>query len=86
MIIVIVKVPALEKVYNFSLEEKAQVDELIDEITLLVFQKEGLSFDGDPKSAFSEMSLCSLDAGIQLGRQYTLADYGVCDGSELMLV
>lgn len=86
MIIANVRVPALEKVYNFSIEEKAQVDELIEEIALLVFQKEGLAFEGEPKSAFSEMTLCSLDAGIQLDRRYTLADYGVCDGSELMLV
>lgn len=86
MIIANVRVPALEKVYNFSLEEKAQIDELIDEIALLVFQKEGLAFEGDPKRAFSQMSLCSLDSGIQLSRRHTLADYGVCDGSELMLV
>lgn len=86
MIIVNVKVPALEKVYNFSVEEKAQVDDLIDEIVLLVFQKEGLSFEGDPKVAFREMSLCSLDAGIQLDRKFTLSDYNVCDGSELILV
>ena len=86
MIIVNIRVPALEKVYNFSIEEKAQISELIDEVTLLVFQKEGLSFDGDPKIAFREMSLCSLDAGIQLSKQCSLSDYGICDGSELILV
>lgn len=86
MIIVNVRVPALEKVYNFSLEEKAQIDDLIDEIALLVFQKEGFPFDGDPKAAFSEMTLCSLDAKMQLSRQHTLADYDICDGSELILL
>lgn len=86
MIIVNIRVPALEKVYNFSVEEKALVSDLIDEVVLLVYQKEGLSFEGDPRAAFREMSLCSLDAGIQLDRQYTLSDYSVCDGSELILV
>lgn len=86
MIIVNVRVPALEKVYNFSVEEKAQIGELIDEITLLIFQKEGLTFEGDPKVAFREISLCFLDAHAQLDRMSTLMDYGVCDGSELILL
>ena len=86
MIIVNVRVPALEKIYNFSLEEKAQISELIEEITQLVVQKEGLSIEEDTKAAFNEMSLCSLDASVQLSRQYSLADYGISDGAELMLV
>lgn len=86
MIIVNIRIPALEKVYNFSIEENAQVSDLIEEITLLVFQKEGLHFDGDPKEDFREMSLCSLDAGVQFSRQATLAEYSVCDGAELILV
>ena len=86
MILVNVKVPALEKVYNFSIDEKAPISDLIDEITLLVFQKEGLAFEGDPKTAFNEMSLCSLDNGVQMHRQNAPCDYGICDGAELMLV
>ena len=52
MIIVNVRVPALEKVYNLSIEEKAQVSDLIDEITLLICQKEGLVSEEDPHLAF----------------------------------
>ncbi len=86
MIIVNISVPALEKTYNFSVEEKAQVGDLIDEIALLVYQKEGLAFEGDPKVVFQEMALCSLDKDALFDRLYSLADYGVCDGSELLLV
>ena len=86
MIIVNVRVPALEKVYNLSIEEKSQVGDLIDEITLLVCQKEGLAFEGDPHLAFGQMSLYSIDAGVQLDRQNTPANYSVCYGAELMLV
>lgn len=86
MIIVNVRVPALEKVYNLSIEEKAQVSDLIDEITLLICQKEGLVSEEDPHLAFGQMSLCSIDAGVQLDRKSTPANYGVCDGAELMLV
>ena len=86
MIIVNISVPALEKTYNFSVEEKAQVGDLIDEIALLVYQKEGLAFEGDPKIVFQEMTLCSVDKKAQLDRSHTLEEYGVCDGSELLLV
>lgn len=86
MIIVNVKVPALEKVYNFSLEEKAQISELIEELALLVYQKEGLPLENDPKESFRELSLCAPDAGGQLDHGCALADYGIRDGSELILV
>ena len=86
MIIVNISIPALEKTYNFSVEEKAQIGDLIDEVSLLVYQKEGLAFEGDPKTVFQEMLLCSLDKGLHFDRNSSLADYGICDGSELMLV
>lgn len=86
MIIVNVRVPALEKVYNLSIEEKAPIDDLIDEIALLIHQKEGLSFAENPRTAFSCLTLCSVDTKAQLRRESTLANYGICDGAELILV
>lgn len=82
MIIVDLRVPALEKVYNLSLDEKARVGDLIEEIVELVLQKEGVPFSGD----HSEMVLGSVDQGIQCRRDRCLSDYGIGGGEELILV
>ena len=82
MIIVNVKLPALEKVYNFSLDERAKVGDLIEEIVELVLQKEGIQFSG----LLGEMSLGSMDKGIQCSRDLSLRDYAVNSGEELILV
>lgn len=82
MIIVNVSVPAIEKVYNFSLEERAKVRDLIEEITELISQKEHLPFQG----SLEEMMLCSLENGELCGKNNCLSDYGIIDGAELILV
>lgn len=82
MIIVDIKVPALEKVYNFSVEEKAKVSDLIEEVVELICQKEHLAFSGD----LEEMALCFVEGGVQCDREQSLSDYGVTGGSELILV
>ena len=82
MVIVDVSVPALEKVYNLSLEEKAKIDDLIEEIVELVLQKEHLDFKGD----HHELVLCAVESGVQMRRNKTLNDYGIVGGAELILV
>ncbi|MCR5370748.1 MAG: EsaB/YukD family protein [Clostridium sp.] len=82
MIIVDVRVPALEKQYNLSLEEKAKVGDLIEEIVELILQKEHIGFRGDINS----LVLSSIDKGVQMRRDRTLSDYGVRGGDELLLV
>lgn len=82
MIVVNVNVPALEKVYNFSVEEKAKVGELIEELVELIVQKECMPFGGE----IEKMILCSLDSGAMCDKERCLSDYGVYGGSELMLV
>ena len=82
MVIVDVNVPALEKVYNLSLEEKAKIDDLIEEIVELVLQKEHLDFKGD----HHELVLCAVESGVQMKRDKTLNDYGIVGGAELILV
>ena len=82
MVIVDVRVPALEKTYNLSLEEKAKVGDLIEEILELILQKEHVGFRGDINS----LVLASIDEGVQMRRDRTLADYGIHGGAELILV
>lgn len=82
MIIVNIKVPALEKEYNFSVDENAPVEDLVEEIAELIVQKEGVQFSGN----MNEMVLCSREPGFQCARQNCLSDYGIYGGAELILV
>lgn len=82
MIVVDVRVPALEKVYNFSVEEKAKVGDLIEELVELIIQKECVPFSG----GLENMVLCSVENGVQCDRDHCLSDYGICGGAELILV
>lgn len=82
MIIVNIRVPAMEKVYNFSLEEKAKIKDLIEEIVELIAQKECVPFSG----SLEEMVLCSVENGEQCGKNNSLSDYGIAGGAELILV
>lgn len=82
MIIVDIKVPAIEKVYNFSVEERAKVSDLIEEVVELIMQKERLSFSGN----LEEMVLCCVEGSVQCDRDHCLSDYGISGGSELILV
>ena len=82
MIIVNIKVPALEKEYNFSVDENAPVQDLVEEIAELIVQKEGVQFSGN----MADMVLCSRDPGFQCARTSCLNDYGIYGGAELILV
>ena len=82
MIVVNVTVPAMEKVYNMNLEEKAHVADIIAEIAGLICQKEHVTLRGDIR----EMVLTSKDRGIILDREKTLQDYGILTGAELLIV
>ena len=82
MVVVNVTVPALEKVYNMNLEEKAHVSDLIAEIVGLISQKEHVTLQG----IIEKMVLASKDLGITLNRDSNLQYYGIQTGAELMIV
>ncbi len=81
MIVVNVRVPALEKVYNFSLDENARVRDLMEEMTELISQKEKVP----AVLSQEEMVLCSLEHGTLCSRDALLSQCGIADGSELIL-
>ena len=82
MIIVNIKGPALEQEYNFSVDENAPVQDLVEEIAELIVQKEGVQFSG----RMEDMVLCSSEPGFQCARGSCLNDYGIYGGAELILV
>lgn len=82
MIIVDIRVAALEKSYNFSVDERARVEDLIEELVEMIKQKEGVQFRGDVTS----LVLCSADKETCFKKTGCLGKYGVSSGDELILV
>ena len=82
MINVDVYVPAMDRTYNFNLDEDSQISFLIDEISELICKKEHSELDGD-KDCFI---MGSLDHQINFNSQYTLKSYSIKNGDTLIIV
>lgn len=82
MVMVEVMVPALDKEYDFQLDENASIDILIEEITEMVCHREQIQLVGEEK----KMMLCHLDGQRVLPRDQNLCDLGIKTGNRLMLV
>ena len=82
MILVDVTVPSVEKTYDFSLDENAQIALVMEEIVEMISQKEHCSIIGNKE----DLLLCRYDAQIVLDKQSTLKDCGIVSGNRLLLV
>lgn len=82
MVIVDIYVPAVDKNYNFSLNESVPVESVIDEITEMIGQKEQTHLYGSQE----ELGLFHLADRRILPRANTLAECGVKTGDSLLLV
>lgn len=82
MILVDVRVPSLNKVYDFNLEEYALVSVLIEEIVEMICQKEQCEMIGE----IEEMLLCEEETQVVLPKHKNLEECGVHTGSRLLLV
>ena len=81
MILVDVYVPALDKMFDFRLDEKAKVGQIMIEMQD-IFKKK-LKEIGDKKQDFM---LCSMEQKEELPIYKTLSECRIKDGSRLMLV
>lgn len=82
MILVDVYVPALDRVYNFNLDEDSTVSVLTEEISELICKKEHSELDG-LKSRFI---MGTIDRTFNFNPQYSLREYSVKNGEKLILV
>ena len=80
MIMVDVTVPSVGRRYDFNLEEQAQISVLIAEISEIICQKENCVLEGENEG----LVLCS--EGQILSPEATLSQYGIANGSRLILV
>lgn len=77
-----VYVPAMDRTYNFNLDEEASILMLMDEISELICKKEHSSVDG-AKELFI---MGSLDKKVNFDSKCSLKDYSIKNGDTLILV
>lgn len=82
MIMVDVEVPSIGRQYNFSLEEHTVIKTLIIEMTEIISQKESCRLLGKVE----DFVLCSQNLEEILSVESSLCDYGIKNGSRLILV
>lgn len=82
MITVDVYIPAMDRIYNFNLDEESPIQVLVEEISELICKKEHSSLDGD-KTGFV---MGSVDRGINFRPGESLRAYSVKNGEKLILV
>ena len=82
MVLVDIYVPAVDKRYDFQLDEKVPIHVIIEEITEMIGQKERMTVAGD----IGGMILSDQVRGIILPKDRTLHGCGIGNGSRLLLV
>lgn len=82
MIIVDVYVPALDKEYNFSFDQNAEVGIIIEEVSEMIARKEQTKLSGN----IEELILCDKSSQTILTRKQTLGENGIQTGSRLILI
>ena len=82
MILVDIYVPALDKTYDFQVDETVQTEKLIMEIAEMIENdvKSGKKIEAE------KLLLCSFDQEKILHKHGSLQSYGIRNGSRLLLV
>lgn len=82
MIIVDVEFVAIDRCYDFKLDDTVSISKIIDDMCEIISQKEGYESVKDPR----KLILCNRSKGQILSQSATLQSYGVASGDLLMLV
>ncbi len=82
MITVDVYIPAMDRVYNFNLDEDSKIRVLIEEISELICKKEHSSLEGEKE----RFVMGSMDRKINFRTDSSLREYSVKNGEKLILV
>ena len=81
MILVDIQVPVLDRVYDFELDERRKVEDLLREIISLIEEKENLTSCGK-----KELYLYAIRLGSVLKRETELGAQGIKSGDRLILI
>ena len=82
MVLVEIYVACVDKTYDFRLDTKSVIKNVIDEIIIVVSQKEDIELTIDKE----HITLSIVSKKIVMNKSLTLDDYNVVQGMQLMLV
>lgn len=82
MILVDIYVPAVDREYDFSLDETAKIAGILEEVASMVGQKEQCELSGSA----DELLLCSMEERVILPKDKSLAECGIINGKRLLMV
>lgn len=82
MVLVEIYVACVDKTYDFRLDTKSIIKDVIDEIIIVVSQKEDMELNIDKE----HITLSIVSKKIVMNKSLTLDDYNVVQGMKLMLV
>jgi len=74
--------PAYDKSYDMRVEEQTSIRQLMEEMTVLIGQKERNHMAGE----LEKLCLCSIERGEMLSREQCLQDYGIGNGYQFVLI
>ena len=82
ILLVEVYAPAYDKSYDMRVEEQTSIRQLMEEMTVLIGQKERNYMAGE----LEKLCLCSIERGEMLSREQCLQDYGIGKGYRFILI
>ena len=82
ILLVEVYAPAYDKSYDMRVEEQTSIRQLMEEMTVLIGQKERNHMAGE----LEKLCLCSIERGEMLSREQCLQDYGIGNGYQFILI
>ena len=82
ILLVEVYAPAYDKSYDMRVEEQTSIRQLMEEMTVLIGQKESNYMAGE----LEKLCLCSIERGEMLSREQCLQDYGIGNGYRFILI
>ena len=82
ILLVEVYAPAYDKSYDMRVEDQTSIRQLMEEMTVLIGQKERNYMAGE----LEKLCLCSIERGEMLSREQCLQDYGIGNGYRFILI
>ena len=82
ILLVEVYAPAYDKSYDMRVEEQTSIRQLMEEMTVLIGQKERNYMAGE----LEKLCLCSIERGEMLSREQCLQDYGIGNEYRFILI
>lgn len=82
MVVINVLFQGMNRSYDFKVDEQAETAKVIEDIAMMISQKEHLNYDKEQES----FVLCDLERQLILNMDSTFAENGICSGKTLVML